>query len=154
MDEDHEKSELLWSLIESRDRTISKGIKKWDEQDQEIGLLRKTLEERKLELDEKDKEIEFLKRESNEKDEEIEEKDKEIELLKGESNEKDEEIEEKDEEISALKRTLEVRVEKLKELERIRSSWLYQLLHTIRHPRKIFKSRATNDKMSSLKEKK
>ena len=82
------------------------------------------------------------------------EKDKEIELLKGESNEKDEEIEEKDEEISALKRTLEVRVEKLKELERIRSSWPYQLLHTIRHPRKIFKSRATNDKMSSLKEKK
>ena len=132
MDEDHEKSELLWKILESRDRSLKQGLHRWDKQDQEISLLRKTLQERNLESNEKDKEIE---------------------LLKGESNEKDEEIEEKDEEISALKRTLEVRVEKLKELERIRSSWPYQLLHTIRHPRKIFKARAPNDKMSSLKEK-
>ena len=103
-----------------------------EEKDEEIGSL-------KGQSNEKDEEIELLKRESNEKDEEIEEKD--------------EEIEEKDEEISALKRTLDVRLEKLKELERIRSSWLYQILHMIRHPRKIFKARATNDKMSSLKEK-
>ena len=112
MDKDHEKSELLWKILESRDRSLKQGLHRWDKQDQEIGLLRKTLEERNLESNEKDKEI------------------------------------------SALKRTLDVRLEKLKELERIRSSWPYQLLHTIRHPRKIFKSRATNDKMSSLKEKK
>ena len=129
----------LWKILESRDRSLKQGLHRWDKQDQEISLLRKTLEERNLESNEKDKEIELLKGESNEKDEEIEEKD--------------EEIEEKDEEISALKRTLDVRLEKLKELERIRSSWLYQILHMIRHPRKIFKARATNDKMSSLKEK-
>ena len=122
----------LWKILESRDRSLKQGLHRWDKQE-------KALVER---MDE----IASLKKAADEKD-------REIELLKGESNEKDEEIEEKDEEISALKRTLDVRLEKLKELERIRSSWPYQLLHTIRHPRKIFKARATNDKMSSLKEK-
>ena len=122
----------LWKILESRDRSLKQGLHRWDKQE-------KALVER---MDE----IASLKKAADEKD-------REIELLKGESNEKDEEIEEKDEEISALKRTLDVRLEKLKELERIRSSWLYQILHMIRHPRKIFKARATNDKMSSLKEK-
>lgn len=105
------KSSLLWRLIESRDQTIAKGIKKWDEQDEEIILLRKTLEERNKESDEKDKEI----------------------------CEKDEEIQEKDREITALKKILDIRVEKLKELERIRSSWPYRIVHMIRHPLKAFK---------------
>ena len=113
MDKDHEKSELLWSLIESRDQTIAKGIKKWDEQDEEIILLRKTLEERNKESDEKDKEI----------------------------CEKDKEICEKDKEITALKKILDIRVEKLKELERIRSSWPYRIVHMIRHPENLFKKK-------------
>ena len=61
MDEDHEKSELLWKILESRDRSLKQGLHRWDKQDQEISLLRKTLEERNLESNEKDKEIEFLK---------------------------------------------------------------------------------------------
>ena len=100
------KSSLLWRLIESRDQTIAKGIKKWDEQDKEIILLRKTLEERNKE-----------------------------------SDEKDEEIQEKDKEITALKKILDIRVEKLKELERIRTSWPYRIVHMIRHPLKAFKKK-------------
>ena len=114
------KSSLLWRLIESRDQTIAKGIKKWDEQDEEIILLRKTLEERNKESDEKDEEIRSLKAESNEKDEEIQEKDKEI---------------------TVLKKILDIRVEKLKELERIRSSWPYRIVHMIRHPENLFKKK-------------
>ena len=68
------------------------------------------------------------------------EKDEEIRSLKEASNEKDEEIYEKDEEIRSLKRILDVRVEKLKELERIRSSWPYRIIHAIRHPQKLFKN--------------
>jgi len=105
MNKNYDKNSSLWKVLESRDRTIAKGIKNWDKQDKEISLLRKTLKDRKKAL-----------------------------------NEKDEEIYEKDDEIRSLKRILDVRVEKLKELERIRSSWPYRIIHAIRHPQKLFKN--------------
>ena len=86
-------------------------------------------------------------------DEEIEEKDEEIGSLKGQSNEKDEEIgslkeqsNEKDEEIIALKSTLDVRLKILEEqhaeLERIKTSFFYRVLHGIRHPENFLKKKS------------
>ena len=122
----------LWKILESRDRSLKQGLHRWDKQDQEISLLRKTLEERNLESNEKDKEIELLKGESNEKDEEIG-------SLKGQSNEKDEEI-------IALKSTLDVRLKILEEqhaeLERIKTSFFYRVLHGIRHPENFLKKKS------------
>ena len=108
----------LWKILESRDRSLKQGLHRWDKQE-------KALVER---MDE----IASLKKAADEKD-------REIELLKGESNEKDEEI-------IALKSTLDVRLKILEEqhaeLERIKTSFFYRVLHGIRHPENFLKKKS------------
>ena len=133
MNKNYDKNSSLWKVLDSRDRTIAKGIKNWDKQEKALVERRDEITSLKKAADEKDQEIRSLKEESNEKDDEIR-------SLKEASNEKDQEIQAKDGEITALKRILDVRVEKLKELERIRSSSPYRIIHAIRHPQKLFKN--------------
>ena len=57
MNKNYDKNSSLWKVLDSRDRTIAKGIKNWDKQDKEISLLRKTLKDREEALNEKDDEI-------------------------------------------------------------------------------------------------
>ena len=136
--ESKEIQSQLWKVLESRDRSLTKGLHRWGEQE-------KALVERK-------DEITSLKKAADEKDEEIETKDEEITSLKKAADEKDEEItllkkesDEKDKEITSLKNTLDARLKILEEqhaeLERIRSSWPYRLLHEIKHPQDLFKKK-------------
>ena len=115
--ESKEIQSQLWKVLESRDRSLTKGLHRWGEQE-------KALVERK-------DEITSLKKAADEKDEEIT-------LLKKESDEKDKEI-------TSLKNTLDARLKILEEqhaeLERIRSSWPYRLLHEIKHPQDLFKKK-------------
>jgi len=135
----------LWKVIESRDRSLTEGLHRWGEQEKALVERRDEIRSLKKAADEKDEEIRSLKEASNEKDEEIRslkeasnEKDQEITLLKKESDEKDREI-------TSLKNTLNARLKILEEqhaeLERIRSSWPYRLLHGIKHPQDLFKKK-------------
>ena len=157
--ESKEMQSKLWKVIESRDRSLTQGLHRWDKQEKALVERRDEIISLKKATDEKDQEIRSLKDESNEKDEEIRslkdesnEKDEEIQSLKTESNEKDEEIRslkaesnEKDEEITALKSTLDIRLKILEEqhaeLERIKTSLVYRVLHRIRHPENLFKKK-------------
>ena len=61
----------LWKVIESRDRSLTQGLHRWDKQEKALVERRDEITSLKKATDEKDEEIRSLKAESNENDHEI-----------------------------------------------------------------------------------